>query len=119
MLAHIGMLRASAIASSRRVDPRAVTNPAIDSQLAGGRELLRFTDAALTGDGLELAEARTAVRRSAGDAALVDAAGVIGNFEMMNRIADAVGMPVGKGTRKRMADVIDELGLARLDHGAA
>jgi hypothetical protein len=110
------MLRASAIASSRRVDLRAVTNPAVDSLLPGGSVLLRFTDAALTGDGVELADARDAVRRSAGDAATVDAAGVIGNFEMMNRIADAIGMPVGKGSRKHMADVIEELGLARFDH---
>jgi alkylhydroperoxidase family enzyme len=111
------MLRASAIATSRRVDLRALTNPRVDSLLPGGAELLRFVDAALDGDDVDLADARNAVRRSAGDAAVVDAAGVIANFEMMNRVADATGMPVGKGSRERMADIIEELGLERFDHG--
>ena len=37
-------------------------------------------------------------------------------FEMMNRVADATGMPVGMGSRQRMADIIEDLELARLDH---
>ena len=110
------MLRASAIASSRRVDLRAVTDRSVDPLLPGGSVLLELTDAALDGDDVALADAQNAVRRSAGDAALVDAAGVIGTFEMMNRIADAIGMPVGAGSRQRMADVIEELDLERFDH---
>ena len=42
--------------------------------------------------------------------------GVIGNYQMMNRVADGTGIPVGKGSRLRNADLITRLGLDRLDH---
>jgi hypothetical protein len=46
----------------------------------------------------------------------VRAAAVIGNFQMMNRVADATGMPVGTGSRGANAELIAELGLDRFDH---
>lgn len=51
-----------------------------------------------------------------GAEALVDAAGTIGNFEMMNRIADATGMPVGVGSRQANADIIGLLDIAYMEH---
>ncbi|MCP3975200.1 MAG: hypothetical protein GY720_12000 [bacterium] len=51
-----------------------------------------------------------------GPAGLVDAAGTIGNFEMMNRIADATGMPVGKGSKQSNADIIELLDIAYMEH---
>ena len=48
--------------------------------------------------------------------ALVDAAATIGNFEMMNRIADATGMPVGRGSKRANTDLIESLGIADMEH---
>jgi len=56
------------------------------------------------------------VRDIGGPEALVDAAAVIANFEMMNRVADAIGMPVGRGMRAGSADLRAEADLDRYDH---
>ena len=61
-LAHAGPLRAFALAA---------TSPAADLEA--------------------LAAARGALRAAMGDAALVDAAAVVANFEMMTRLADCTG----------------------------
>ena len=107
------MLRESAIATGTKVDLRAVTDPAVDSLLSGGGALL---DLASATSEPAAEDARSRVVSELGGDALVDAAGVIGNFEMMNRIADATGIPVGKGARRANADLIEELGLDRFDH---
>jgi hypothetical protein len=60
--------------------------------------------------------ARDNVRESLGAPALADAAAIIGNFEMMNRIADATGMPVGRGSKRANADLIESLGIADMEH---
>ncbi len=46
----------------------------------------------------------------------MDASGVIGNFQMMNRIADATGMPVGKATLKKTAEWRTMLNLDQFNH---
>jgi hypothetical protein len=45
--------------------------------------------------------------RAAGPAAVVRAAAVAGNFQMMNRLVDATGVPVGAS----MWEIADELGI--------
>lgn len=85
-----------------------------DPLLRGGEQLVAYVTATLTGR--EITAARDAVVAVLGREAAVDAAGVIGNFEMMNRIADGVGIPVGPGTRKRMAGVIHDLALDQYPH---
>jgi len=62
------------------------------------------------------ATARQSLLETLGPDALVDAAGTIGNFEMMNRIADATGMPVGGGSKKANADIIELLDIAYMEH---
>ncbi|MFO7549540.1 MAG: hypothetical protein R6X29_11835 [Acidimicrobiia bacterium] len=94
------------------VDLRAVTDPKVDPLVPGGRDLVRFVDAALAGG-------RADLRPLAGwfdPEATVMAAAVVANFQMMNRVADATGMPVGTAARARGADLIDLLGLDRFDH---
>ena len=49
----------------------------------------------------------------AGSAALVDAAGVIGNFERMTRIADATGIPLDRPSALASSDFRGRLGLQR------
>jgi hypothetical protein len=48
-----------------------------------------------------------------GGPALADAAGVIGTFEMMNRIAEGTGMPVGRDALASTEDLREALGLDR------
>ena len=110
------MLRGSATSTNRQVELAAITDPSIDPQLAGGPALLALVDATLIGGGLDLDTARSAVLSEVGPSGLVDAAGVIGTFEMMNRIADATGMPVGRGSRSKNADLIETLRLDEIDH---
>ncbi|MDH3299979.1 MAG: hypothetical protein OES24_05680 [Acidimicrobiia bacterium] len=83
-----------------------------DSLLPAGFELTAFTDAAVLRDGHEMPGARTALRNAAGEAAVIRAAAVAGNFQMMNRLLDAIGVRVRRGG---MA-LADELGLTVPDH---
>lgn len=108
------MLRWSIEETNARVELEAITDPTIDPLIPGGRELLGFVDAVLVNG--DIATARDAVVSILGGSAAVDAAAVMGNFEMMNRIADGVGMPVGGGTRKRASQLITDLGLDLFPH---
>ena len=47
---------------------------------------------------------------------MVDAAATVGNFEMMNRIANGTGMPVGRGSKRDNAALIESLGIADMEH---
>jgi len=105
------MLSWSAGATGRVWDPRAITDPGVDPLLPGGSELIELVDAVHSGDAGRTAAAREALRAVLGGAALVDAAGVIGNFNQMNRLADATGIPVGPGMLRRTADLRTQAGI--------
>ena len=109
------MLRASTQITSIPLDARAIADPDLDPLIPAGEVLIRFVNAVL-GNEAELARLRNTVLNAVGSSGLVDTAGVIGNFEMMNRIADATGMPVGRGTLKRTAEWRAHLGLDRFNH---
>jgi hypothetical protein len=98
------------------VDIRAVTDGTVDPLLPGGVGLLRLVDAVLARSTADIEAAGDAVGAVLGEAGLVDAAAVIGNFQMMNRVADGTGMPTGRGSRIRNAALIELLGLDRFDH---
>ena len=108
------MLRASSETFGYKVDIRAVTDPAIESGIPYGALLLGFVEAVLKRGDTEAL--RRELVEAVGSDGLVAAAGVIGNFSMMNRIADATGMPVGKGSLARTVDVRESLGLDRFMH---
>ena len=55
--------------------------------------------------------ARDALREVAGSECVVDAAGVIGNFERMVRIADGTGIPLDGIVEVMSSDFREELGL--------
>jgi alkylhydroperoxidase family enzyme len=110
------MLRASAEVTTTPLDPRSITDRSVDPLLPSGIMLLDFVDAVLTGDEHQQQAARAAVHEALGPTGLVDATGVIANFEMMNRIADATGMPVGKGTLKRTAQWRELIGIDQFNH---
>jgi len=106
------MLRASATRTDRPLNLAAVTDPTQDSQLEWGRELLVFTDAALARNRAAMRSAREALKLVAGPEAVVRAAGCAGNFQIMNRLMDTLGVPV---SRAGLA-LAEELGLDLPDH---
>ena len=108
------MLRESSKAFGYNVDLRAVTDPSIDPGIPHGLLLVAFSDAVLGRH--EVDALRSELVAAIGDEGLLGAAGVIGNFSMMNRIADATGMPVGRGSLAATSDVRELLGLDRFMH---
>ncbi len=86
-----------------------------DAGIEHGERLTAFADAAVTGDDAELATARDALRVVAGSEAVVDAAGVIGNFERMVRIADGTGIPLDGIVDSLTSDVRGELGIEEME----
>lgn len=110
------MLSWSAETTNRAVNLEAIASDDGSPGLPGGGELLAFTTATVSREPARIATTRDALVAVLGPEAMVEAAAVIGNFEMMNRIADGVGMPVGGGTRRRMEPLITSLGLDRFPH---
>jgi hypothetical protein len=107
------MLRASVELSGETVDYRAVTDPtaATTSGIAAGEQLLAFAEAVVQGDDETLDRARGELIAAVGDEAFVDAAGVVGNFQRMVRIADSTGIPLDPPVILMTHDLRDDLGL--------
>ena len=59
-----------------------------------GRLLVAFAEAVLGDDDHPLSRTRNALASTLGATALVDAAGVVGLFNAIDRIADAAGIPL-------------------------
>jgi hypothetical protein len=94
------------------LDIRSIGDPAFACGVPGGNALLGLVDAVMA-DG-DLAAAQKAVRAELGDGALVHAAGVFGNFQMMNRIAEGTGIPIPKQRIEASMDQIEAVGLHRM-----
>ena len=107
------MLRASIEYQGKQGDLRAVTEgtKAADSGVTHGDELVAFAEAAVGSDPAALATARDALRTAAGAAGLVDAAGVVGNFQRMVRIADSTGIPLDAAVGALSDDFREDIGL--------
>ena len=104
------MLRESASAFEYDLYMAAVNDPSLPSGVPGGNLLLRLVDAVLL-ETEPLAEVHTQIIAELGPESLVDAAAVFGNFEMMNRVADATGIPVPAQRVEREKGLIDLLDL--------
>lgn len=107
------MLRASSDYNGDDVDLSAIKDPAMAgaSGIAAAPELLGFASASCGGQAVEIASSRDALREALGDAAVVDSAAVIGNFERMTRIADGTGIPLDTPVNAVSAGIQDDLGL--------
>ena len=57
-------------------------------------ELIAFADAAVARDAAAVRQARERVIARLGEAAMIDAAAVIGAFDGITRVADATGIPI-------------------------
>ena len=80
-------------------------------------QLVGFVDALLSSPE-ELPAARDALIAAAGPAALVDAAAVAAQFQALNRIADATGIPLDAPLGVVAADLQDGLDLRRFASSA-
>ena len=105
------MLRASTESFEIELTPEGITDPSVDSGIPGGQALVAFVGAVLLGDEEARAAARGRVRQELGKRALIDAAGCIANFEMMNRIADATGMPISERVLEQTVTWRQRLGI--------
>ena len=65
-----------------------------EDRIPHASELLAFADAYCTDDPDALDAARAELREAVGDAALVDAAGIVSIFDAVVRIADSTGTPL-------------------------
>ena len=82
----------------------------IDSGVAYGDVLLRYSDAAV-GHTPDLAATRDAVNAAMGPDAVVDCAATIANFQRMVRIADGCGIPLDSFSRRESEQWRDGLGI--------
>jgi hypothetical protein len=80
------------------------------SGVAAGSELLAFAESVISHPA-DLEDRRRAVQAALGDDALVDAAGIVANFQRMVRIADGTGIPLDKPIAVLSADLRDALNL--------
>ena len=89
------MLRESAKATNTEIDIKALTSDDVsDSGVANGGLLVGFTEAVLGNVETQLDVARQRLRNQFGDEGLVDASAVIANYNALDRVADATGIPL-------------------------
>ena len=87
-----------------------------DGGVTHGAALVAFTEAVMRGTDAE-AE-RHALRALLSPEAFVDVAAVIGSFNVVDRIADATGIPLDEALDAPSVEVRRELGLARFASAA-
>jgi hypothetical protein len=101
--------------SGAAVDLAAVNDGAVESGVASGAELLAFTDAVMARDAEATAGTRAAVEAQLGPAGVTDAAAVIAMFNVVDRVADATGIPIDEGVARDMRYAVGiELGMGHL-----
>ena len=86
-----------------------------DCGIPEGALLIDFAEAILGGDEARLARARVAIVAVMGAAPLVDAAGVAGLFNAIDRVADATGAPLEEAKAADTASLRDTIGINEFD----
>jgi hypothetical protein len=84
-----------------------------------GEQLIAFTEAVMGDDDAALATAMGALRRVLSPEELVEVAAVIGAFNVVDRIADATGIPLDPMMVAMSAELPDELDLKRFGSAAS
>jgi hypothetical protein len=108
------LLRASGQTHNKPYDLEAVTGATEgDGGVPYGRLLVMFAQAVLGEDDGALMRARDALMAAMGPPALVDAAGVVGLFNAIDRVADATGIPLEPEKAAASADFRAALDLDR------
>lgn len=106
------MLRESSIAFGHSVDVRSIRDRTIDSGIPGGEVILNLVDAVYSGQPAD--RERRVVIDELGPESFVDACAVYGNFSMMNRVAEATGIPIPAAGIEREIEIVETLGLRRM-----
>lgn len=88
-----------------------MTDPGVDLGVPGSRELIDLVDVFFDGDTPAQESARIEVKEALDEESFFDSATVFGNFEMMNRVAEGVGLPVPPQMVEREAEMMRALGL--------
>lgn len=88
-----------------------------DGGIPHGRLLVEFAEAVLGSDDFRLAQARKRLGETLGTEALVDAAAVVANFNAIDRVADATGIPIDAERLELTADLRAELGIDAFAEG--
>lgn len=89
-----------------------------DGGVSHGARLVAFTEAVMSSDRQALARERAELRARLSDAAFVDVCAVIGFFNVVDRVADATGIPLDEPLLLMSGDVRAELDLARFASAA-
>jgi hypothetical protein len=84
-----------------------------DVGVAAAAELLAFADAAVQRDDKAVLVSRSSIVTVLGESAMLDAAGVIGGFDGITRVADATGIPLEPAKAEQTADFRMMLGIDR------
>jgi alcohol dehydrogenase class IV len=108
------LLRASGATRDKTYDLAVATGAAGgDVGVPHGDLLIAFAEAVLGEDDAALAQARAVLAAALGPAALADAAGVVGLFNAIDRVADATGIPLEAEKAQASADFRAALALDR------
>ena len=108
------LLRASGRTYDKTYDLAAVTGAVGgDGGVPHGDLLVAFAEAVLGEDDSALARARDALMTALGPPGLIDAAGVVGLFNAIDRVADATGIPLEPEKAAASADFRTALDLDR------
>ncbi len=104
------LLRASSEIQDQGVNLQGLVS-ATDTGVIAGAALTAFADAVVQGDAEAIGRARDTVTAELGEAAMVDAAAVIANFQRMVRIADGTGIPLDEPVLMMTQNIRQDLGI--------
>ena len=105
------LLRESGKTKKMNYNLKAIVDLDLDSGVENGDVLLAFADAISGTDQAELKRARAVVEERMGGNAVIEAAIVASNFSMLDRIANAVGIPLEDFVVSKTQDFWAELGI--------
>ena len=105
------LLRESGRKHGISVNMMALTQAGADSGVPDGDVLIAFANAVTGTDPAALDAARTALEDRMGPNALVEAAVIAANFSLVDRIANAIGIPMEGSFVEATADFRAEVGI--------
>ena len=111
MFSHATRLRWSGQVNGYGIDIAGLVELSTPVGVPGGAELIRLVDVFFEDSEEEKPVARQAVIDALGPESFFDAATVLGNFEMMNRVAEGTGIPIPPQAVDREAQLMKILGL--------
>jgi len=93
------------------VNPEALVRPELDTGVPSGDLLLAFAAAIIGTDRKALDDARAALAKALGPAAVSGASAVAGNFSKNDRVANGIGIPVDEMIFNGTEELREQLGI--------